>query len=84
MCVCVYLFFLWGGGGGGGGEGLTELDLSIHAQQDVVALDVTMDYLVGVEELQCLQTLCGHQEKIKNQHSIDAHYYRAITSGRNV
>lgn len=49
----------------GGGEGLTELDLSIHAQQDVVALDVTMDYLVGVEELQRLQTLSGHQKNLK-------------------
>ncbi len=45
MCVCVR------------GEGLTELDLSVHTQQDVVALDVTMDHLVGVKELQRLQTL---------------------------
>ena len=49
VCVCV-----WRGGGG-----LTELDLSIHTQQDVVALDVTMDDLVGVKELQRLQTLDG-------------------------
>ena len=25
---------------------LTELDLSVHAQEDVVALDVTVDHLV--------------------------------------
>ena len=36
---------------------LTQFDLSVHTQQDVVALDVTMDHLVRVEELQCLQTL---------------------------
>ena len=52
ICVCVF-------GGGGGGGGLTELDLSIHTQQDVVALDITMDDLVGVKELQRLQTLDG-------------------------
>ena len=37
--------------------GLTEFDGSIHAQQDVVALDVAVDDLVKVEELQRLQTL---------------------------
>ena len=53
------------------GGGLTELDLSIHAQQDVVALDITMDYLVGVKELQRLQTLSGHQNiYIYNQYSL--------------
>ena len=37
--------------------GLTEFDGAIHAQQDVVALDVSMDDLVRVEELQRLETL---------------------------
>ena len=57
---------LGGGGGGGGSKGrLTELDLSIHTQQDVVALDVTMDHLIGVKELQRLQTLGRHKKKKK-------------------
>ena len=36
---------------------LTEFDGAVHAEQDVVALDVSMDDLVEVEELQRLQTL---------------------------
>lgn len=36
---------------------LTEFDRAVHAQQDVVALDVPMDDLVGVKELQGLKTL---------------------------
>lgn len=36
---------------------LTEFDGAVHAQQDVVALDVSVDHLVRVEELQRLQTL---------------------------
>lgn len=30
---------------------LTEFDGAVHSQQDVVALDVPVDHLVGVEEL---------------------------------
>ena len=41
VCVCV----------------LTELDSSVHAQQHVVTLDVSVDHLVGMEKLQSLQTL---------------------------
>lgn len=33
---------------------LTELDRAIHSQQDVVALDVPVDDLVGVKEVQGL------------------------------
>ena len=33
---------------GAGTEGLTEFDTAIHAQQDVVALDVPVDHLVFV------------------------------------
>lgn len=53
VCVCV---------GAGLCGGLTELDGAVHPQQDVVALDVSMDHLVRVEELQRLQTL--HRTKM--------------------
>ena len=36
---------------------LTQLDLSVHAEENVVTLDVSVDHLVTVEELQSLQTL---------------------------
>lgn len=36
---------------------LTEFDGAVHAQQDVVTLDVSVDHLIRVEELQRLQTL---------------------------
>lgn len=36
---------------------LTEFDGAVHAQQDVVTLDVTMNHLIRMEELQRLQTL---------------------------
>lgn len=39
------------------GFGLTEFDGAVHAQQDVVTLNVSVDHLAGVEELQRLQTL---------------------------
>ena len=43
-------------------RGLTELDLSVHTQQDVITLDVTMDHLIGMKELQRLETLEGEQK----------------------
>lgn len=45
-------------------RGLTEFDGAVHAQQDVVALDVSMDDLVRVEELQRLETLQGDRGRI--------------------
>ena len=44
-------------------DGLTELDLSVHAQQNVVTLDVTMNDLIGMKELQSLETLCEERKK---------------------
>lgn len=45
------------------GFGLTQFDGAVHAQQDVVALDVSVDHLVRVEELQRLQTLKRKKKK---------------------
>ena len=36
---------------------LTEFDLSVHAEENVVTLDVSVDDLVSMQELQRLQTL---------------------------
>lgn len=46
---------------------LTEFDGAIHSQQDVVALDVPVDHLVGVQELQGLKTLHTQQKNILNK-----------------
>lgn len=38
-------------------RGRTELDGSIHSQEDVVTFDVSVDHLVGVQEVKGLETL---------------------------
>lgn len=35
----------------------TELDGSVHSQEDVVTFDVSVDHLVGVQEVKGLETL---------------------------
>ena len=47
VCVCVCMRVL----------ALTEFDLSVHAEENVVTLDVSVDDLVSMQELQRLQTL---------------------------
>lgn len=41
---------------------LTEFNRSVHSQQYVVALDVSMDDLIGVKKLQCLQDLDANKQ----------------------
>lgn len=38
-------------------RGRTELDGSVHSQEDVVTFDVSVDHLVGVQEVEGLETL---------------------------
>lgn len=45
MCACLR------------GLSLTEFNGSVHPQQNIVTLDVSVDDLVGMEELQSLQDL---------------------------
>ena len=42
---------------------LTEFDLSVHSEEDVVGLYVSVDDLVSVQELQRLQTLHTQQQQ---------------------
>lgn len=46
---------------------LTEFDGAVHAQQDVVTLDVSVNHLIAVEELQSLQTLERKRDRKRQQ-----------------
>lgn len=41
----------------------TELDRSVHSQEDVVTFDVSVDHLVGVQEVESLETLEEAEKK---------------------
>lgn len=41
----------------------TELDRTVHSQKHVVAFDVSMDDLISVQKLQCLQTLRDNRQE---------------------
>lgn len=43
---------------------LTELHTTVHAKENVVRLDVTVNDLTHVQELQCLQHFPGRQHTI--------------------
>lgn len=45
-------------------RGRTELDGSIHSQEDVVTFDVSVDHLVGVQEVKGLETLEEADKKV--------------------
>ena len=51
---------------------LTEFDLSVHSEEDVVRLDVSVDDLVGMQELQGLKTL-RHKHVTSHIHHVISH-----------
>ena len=41
---------------------LTELDTAVHAEQNIITLDVTVDHAVLMQKLQRLKALCTHTQ----------------------
>ncbi len=49
-------------------DNLTEFDRAVHPQQNVVALDVSVNDLIRVQKLQRLETLHGEEQADESRH----------------
>lgn len=50
---------------------ISELDVAVHAEQDVVGLDVTVDNALGVQELQAVESLAADSRDLTLGHHVE-------------